>query len=152
MEQRMAPYPQHGQLQPNPEGMAAFGAIVGVMVGGVAGSLLALAFRPATEITTLADSPEEAMNMADVEAQALIAKWKTWRRVSHVLGGVLATGGAALGAHLGASPRQKRTAMYGAMIGTGSMRLLNIAFNPPFGLPGLIAGGVGAYIGARRAG
>ena len=146
----MVPY-RSGHLQPNPEGMAAFGAVMGVIVGGVAGSLLSLAFRPATEIATLADSPEEAMNLADAEAQRLTAQWATWRRVSHALSGVLATAGSAVGAHMGAAPYQKRNAMWGAMIGTGSMRLLNVVFNPPFGLPGIVAGGVGAYIGARRA-
>lgn len=152
METRdMLPYPPPAQLQPNPEGMAAVGAIVGLIAGGIVGSLVTFAFRPKLEVEVTADTPEEAQQLADLEAQKLLAKAKSSRRWFYLVNGMFATAGAAIGARVGALPHQKNGAMWGAIIGTGTMRMINVAFNPGFGFPGLIAGGVGAYVGARRA-
>lgn len=140
-------YPAHR----NPEGWAAFGAIAGVIIGGVAGGVLSLAFKPSEMVEAVAGDPDQAMAEADAQARALLEQWARWRRVSHTLGGIMATAGSGVGAYLGASPHQKRNAAIGALIGTGTMRLLNVIFNPTIGLPGLVAGGVGAYIGAKRA-
>lgn len=139
------------QVRQNPEGWAAFGAVAGVMLGGIAGSVLSLAFKPASVVEAVADSADDAMNQADNQALALLEAWAKWRRTAHILSGAMATVGSAAGAYLGASPHQKRDAAIGAAIGTGAMRTLNVIFNPAMGLPGLVAGGVGAYVGARRA-
>jgi len=149
----MLPYQSRPtQLQPNPEGMAAVGAIVGLLVGGVTGSIFSAFFRPEISVESLADTPEEAMEQADAEAKALMEKWRKWRRWSYLFNGTLATIGAGLGARIGAAPYQKNSAMWGAMIGTGAMRMVvNPIFNPGFGFPGIVTGGVGAYLGAKRA-
>jgi hypothetical protein len=140
------------QLQPNPEGMAAVGAIAGLIVGGITGSLITYWFRPKVSVDAFGDTPEEAMEQASAEAQELLRKWKIWRRVSYLVNGTLATAGAGVGARMGASPRQKDGAMWGAMIGAGIFRMvLNPLINPSIGFPGLIGGGLGAYLGARRA-
>lgn len=135
----------------NPEGMAAFGAVLGVIVGGIAGSALSLAFKPAEAVEAVAPDADQALEAADEQAQKLLAEWAKWRRIAHALSGVTATVGSAVGAYVGAGPGQKRSAAMGAAIGTGAARALNVAFNPVNGLPGIVTGGVGAYIGARRA-
>lgn len=147
------PYQHPGpmQVRPNPEGWAAFGAVAGVMVGGLAGSVLSLAFKPSSVVEAVAGSADEAMNQADAQATALLQAWAKWRRTAHILSGVAATVGSAGGAYLGASPHQKKNAAIGAAIGTGVMRTLNVIFNPAMGLPGIVAGGVGAWVGAKRA-
>ena len=143
--------PGYPAARQNPEGMAAFGAVIGVMVGGLSGTLLSIPFRPSEIVEAVAEDPDEAMAQADAQAMVLLQKWARWRRISHVISGVMATAGSAVGAYLGASPHQKRGAALGAAIGTGAMRTLNVAVNPAIGLPGIVAGGVGAYIGAKRA-
>lgn len=146
------PYnPAHPAMpRSNPEGMAAFGAVMGVIIGGISGSLLSIPFRPSAVAEAVADDPDAAKAAADAQAQALLAQWARWRRISHLLSGAMATAGSALGAYLGAAPPQKRGAAIGAAIGTGAMRTLNVIINPAIGLPGLISGGVGAWIGAKR--
>lgn len=147
------PYQHPGpmQVQRNPEGWSAFGAVAGVMAGGLAGGLLSLAFKPSSIAEAVADSADAATAAADVQAQALLQAFEKWNRMRHILSGIGATLGSAGGAYLGAAPHQKRNAAIGAAIGTGAMRSLNVIFNPIWGLPGLVAGGVGAYVGAKRA-
>ena len=144
-------HPGHLQVQQNPEGWAAFGAVAGVMAGGLAGMLLSLAFKPGEVVAAVADTPEGATVAANAQALELLAALERWNRTRHILSGIGATVGSAGGAYLGAAPHQKRNAAIGAAIGTGAMRSLNVIFNPVFGLPGLVAGGVGAYVGAKRA-
>ncbi len=147
-----APYnPGYPVPRQNPEGWAAFGAVLGVMVGGLAGGVLSLAFKPSELVEAVASDPDEAMAQADAQAKELLAAWARWRRTSHAIGGVMATLGSSVGAYIGASPHQKQGAAIGAAIGTGSMRVLNVMINPAIGLPGVVAGAVGAYIGAKRA-
>lgn len=147
---QLSPY-NPGALRPNPEGWAAFGAVVGVMIGGLAGGLLSIPMKPADFVETVAPDPEQAMQQADVQAKYMLEQWAQWRRKSHIISGVMATVGSALGAYLGAGPGQKGNAAIGAAIGTGAVRTLNVIFNPVIGLPGMVTGGVGAWIGARRA-
>lgn len=151
MQNVPAPYnPGYPVPRQNPEGMAAFGSVLGVIIGGIAGSVLSMVFRPAEMVEAVASDPDDAMQQADQQAKELLEKWARWRRLSHLLGGTMATAGSAVGAYVGAAPHQKRGAAMGAAIGTGSMRLLNVIVNPVIGLPGVVAGGVGAYIGAKR--
>jgi uncharacterized membrane protein len=152
METRdMLPYQPSRSLQPNPEGLAALGAVVGLMVGGGVGAIISAIIAPKKSVSAIGDSPENALASAGRQAQELDLKLRRWNRWSHVINGTLATAGAGFGARLGALPHQKDGAMWGAIIGVGSMRLINVAFNPAIGLPGLVTGGVGAYIGARGA-
>lgn len=151
MQTHPVPYNPGPMQAYNPEGWAAFGAVAGVIVGGLTGSVLSLTFKPASVVEAVADTADSAMNAADVQAVALLEAWARWRRTTHMLSGAMATVGSGLGAYLGAAPHQKRNAAIGAAIGTGIMRTLNVILNPAIGAPGLVAGGVGAYIGAKRA-
>jgi hypothetical protein len=154
MQTHPVPYQQPGLMHAqNPgEGWAAFGAVAGVVIGGITGTVISMTMKPASVVEAVADSPDEAQAAADVQARALLEAWAKWRRTSHIISGALATAGSGLGAYLGAAPHQKRNAAIGAAVGTGIMRTLNIVINPVFGAPGLVAGGVGAWIGASRAG
>lgn len=149
----MLPYhSQPTQLRPNPEGRAAVGAITGLFLGGIIGAMITYWWKPEDSVEALADTPEEALEIADEEAKALGEKRRKWRRVAYLVNGTLATLGAGLGARMGASPHQKTYAMWGAFIGAGTLRMLvNPVFNPRVGFPALVASGLGAYLGARRA-
>lgn len=147
--QQLTPF-NPGYMRPNPEGWAAFGAVLGVIIGGAAGAIISIPFKPAEVVEAVAGDPSQAMAQADMQAKQLLETWARWRRTAHIISGIMATVGAATGAYIGAGPMQKKNAAIGAAIGTGAMRTLNVIFNPVIGLPGVVTGGVGAWVGATR--
>jgi hypothetical protein len=130
---------QHTMVQrsSNPStGMAAAGAGVGGIVGGIAAELvLCLGFRlryGAGKKGMLGEDP---------------GHW----RLTHIVCGAGTMLGAAYGAYLGAAPYQESRAVAGAMIGSGAVILPTIAINPRCDGCGwwIVGGGsFGAAVGA----
>lgn len=146
--------PRYLNPRANPEGLAALGAAVGTIVGGVGGFLLSLGVFKAPGDIDLTISPataEEAQAVVAKTAQQLAAEMAAWQRKSYAISGTLATVGSAIGAYVGAAPHQKTRAAIGAAIGTGTARALNVLFVPPIGIPGILLGAAGAWVGARGA-
>lgn len=151
-------YPAHYDARPNPEGMAAIGSVLGVMVAsGMIGTAVAAAVldAPVAEVDVTADGVTEGefKDIMKTEYSQLSDEWKAYNRKRHAIKAVLGTLGSAVGAYLGAgatSNRQK-AAMYAA-IGTGTVRLINVAAGMPAGFPGVLTGALGAYYGAKSPG
>lgn len=154
-----APYPMPSATRfpnplHNPEGWAAVGAMIGNLAGGISGALLSTGLLTEPSEVELIVSPataEEAQQVAAKTAQELALQMASWRRRAYAISGTLATVGAAIGAYVGAAPHQKTRAAIGAAIGTGTARSLNVLFVPPIGIPGLLLGAAGAWVGARGA-
>jgi hypothetical protein len=150
-------YPAYTSAQPNPEGMAAIGSVVGALVAsGLIGSAVAMALKaPAAEVDVEAEdvTQEEMQGIMKQEFSALRDEWKTYLRKRQAIKWVLGTLGSAVGAYVGAGPQSNRTAAAGyAALGTGAVRAINVAVPMPMGFPGYLTGALGAYYGAKKTG
>lgn len=147
----------HPMRQPNPEGMAALGSVIGNLLGHGIGSLVSIAVAgrrpPVQKDMEIPDATEgEALDQLKAEHARAAEALRAWNRKRHGVTLVFATFGSAAGAFVAADAAQARGAAVGAAIGTGAVKTVNVVMNPAIGLPGLGSGALGAYIGAKTSG
>lgn len=141
----------------NPAGAAALGGGVGVLAGNVVAGLINLLViaprlvRIQMPAVGEADDPDESEAAAQAEAQRILSEVAQLRRVAHTVSAGLGVLGGAVGAYVAADEVEKRSAAIGAAVGTAAFKAINVGLNPALGLPGILAGAGGAYLGARRA-
>lgn len=146
------------QSNPSPGWSAVWGSAVGNVTGAALGwFLVRLTLPKAEDIKTIVDIEDateaEAQEVVDVELPAVVERVAKWNRKRHWIMGLSTTALAATGAFVGArmvnSP-QAGLAALGAGVGTAVARGVGIAANGMVSPPGLLLGGVGAYLGARE--
>lgn len=139
----------------SPEGGAAAGAVLGLMVANIAGFALSrnLFAKPpeAVQVTAEKATEEGFGKLVLKEKGELDEAHKAYYRKVQAVSGVVSVIGAAVGAAVGSDPNRAAGAAAGAAIGAGAIQIINVLAARPAGLPAFIAGGVGAYMGARSA-
>lgn len=143
-------------VEDNPPGYAALGAGIGAILGNVLGGVVQLVVvvprmrKAAVSAVGEGDTEEEAAASAKAAADKILADLARIRRISHAVSGAFTLLGASAGAYLGASEAEKTGATVGAAGAVALVKAGNIAINPTFGLPGVLAAAGGAYLGANQ--